>query len=135
MTAQSFSPGLDGVIATDSAVSWLDEENEQIVIRGYDLIELARNLNYVDVAYLVMYGDLPDVESAASFCAALKEDADVPDDVYRVLESMPKGRQRHGRAAHRSLVPRGPRRSRAPGRHLARRESGKGRRACWRRGR
>ena len=90
MTAQSFSPGLDGVIATDSAVSWLDEENEQIVIRGYDLIELARNLNYVDVAYLVMYGDLPDVESADSFCAALKASADVPDDVYRVLESMPK---------------------------------------------
>ena len=47
MTAQPFSPGLDGVIATDSSVSYLDEENEQIVVRGYDLIELARNLNYV----------------------------------------------------------------------------------------
>ena len=42
MTVQSFSPGLDGVIATASSVSYLDEENEQIVVRGYDLIELAR---------------------------------------------------------------------------------------------
>ena len=32
-----FKPGLDGVIATDTNVSYLDVDNEEIVIRGYDL--------------------------------------------------------------------------------------------------
>ena len=91
MTAQPFSPGLDGVIATDSSVSYLDEENEQIVVRGYDLIELARNLNYTDVAYLVMYGELPDRDSADSFCRSLAGSSDLPGDVYRLLDLMPKG--------------------------------------------
>ena len=90
MTDQPFSPGLDGIIATNSSVSYLDEANEQIVVRGYDLIELARNLRYTDVAYLVVYGDLPDRASADSFCLALKSGSDLPDDLYRLLELMPK---------------------------------------------
>ncbi|MCH9011072.1 MAG: citrate synthase, partial [Chloroflexi bacterium] len=52
MTTAPYSPGLDGVIATETSVSYLDVDIEQILVRGYDLIELARNLNYTDVAYL-----------------------------------------------------------------------------------
>ena len=49
-----FKPGLDGVIATDTNVSYLDVDNEEIVIRGYDLIELADLKTYPEVAYLVI---------------------------------------------------------------------------------
>ncbi len=59
MTSASYSPGLDGVIATETSVSYLDVDIEQILVRGYDLIELAQNLNYPDVAYLVIYDKLP----------------------------------------------------------------------------
>ena len=41
MTTQNYSPGLDGVIATETSVSYLDIDVEQILVRGYDLIELA----------------------------------------------------------------------------------------------
>ena len=36
-----FKPGLEGVIAGETNISFLDTEAEQIVIKGYDLIELA----------------------------------------------------------------------------------------------
>ncbi len=90
MTSPAYSPGLEGVIATDTAVSYLDVDIEQILVRGYDLIELARNLCYTDVAYLVIYGELPTPAQAAAFCERLAAEADVPDELYRLFELMPK---------------------------------------------
>src|SRR5688572_361747 len=34
-----YSPGLEGVIATATSISYLDVDHEQIVVRGYDLME------------------------------------------------------------------------------------------------
>ena len=90
MTTAPYSPGLDGVIATTTSISYLDVDIEQILVRGYDLIELARKLRYPDVAYLVIYGELPDEAKARVFCEALASQADLPDDVYRLFELMPK---------------------------------------------
>ena len=50
MTTMPYSPGLEGVISNVTRLSYLDVDEEQILIRGYDLIELARNLRYVDPA-------------------------------------------------------------------------------------
>lgn len=38
---QHYSPGLDGVIAAETHISYLDTQSSQILIRGYDLIELS----------------------------------------------------------------------------------------------
>ena len=47
MTAQqNYSPGLDGVIAAETKLSFLDTVNSEIVIRGYDLIKLSENNGY-----------------------------------------------------------------------------------------
>ena len=80
------------MIATDTAVSYLDVDIEQILVRGYDLIELARNLCYTDVAYLVIYGELPTPAQAKAFCERLAAEADVPDELYRLFDLMPKAR-------------------------------------------
>lgn len=90
MTSETFSPGLDGVIATDTKISLLDTDVEMIIVRGYDLIELAQNLNYTDVAYLVIYGRLPTEAQGREFCETLAEQAEIPDELYRLFELMPK---------------------------------------------
>ena len=64
---EDFKPGLDGVIATDTSVSYLDVDNEEIVIRGYDLIELAGSKSYPEVAYLVINGELPNKKQLSDF--------------------------------------------------------------------
>ena len=90
MVTPQYSPGLEGVISNVTRLSYLDVDDEVILIRGYDLIDLARSLKYVDVAHLVMYGELPDEAAAQALCDALKSQCELPEDAYRLLELMPK---------------------------------------------
>ena len=90
MTTEPYSPGLEGVISNVTRLSYLDVDEEVILIRGYDLIDLARSLRYVDVAHLVMYGELPDEATAQALCDALKSQCELPEDAYRLLELLPR---------------------------------------------
>ena len=72
---ETYRPGLEGVIATETAVSFLDLDTEQIVIRGYDLIELAREVRYPIVAFLLMHGELPTDAERTAFDERLRRDA------------------------------------------------------------
>lgn len=85
-----FKPGLDGVIATDTNVSYLDVDNEEIVIRGYDLIELADLKTYPEVAYLVIYGQLPNPDQLNDFQKLLLDDSAFPSETYDLLKLIPK---------------------------------------------
>lgn len=43
MTEQlQYKPGLEDIVASETSISYLDVQQEEIVIRGYDLIELAQ---------------------------------------------------------------------------------------------
>ena len=56
-----FSPGLEGVVAAQTAVSEVDGANGRLIYRGGYLIEdLAPSVTYEEVAYLLWHGDLPD---------------------------------------------------------------------------
>jgi len=56
-----FSPGLEGVVAAQTAVSEVDGANGRLIYRGGYLIEdLAPAVTYEEVAYLLWNGDLPD---------------------------------------------------------------------------
>ena len=90
MVTPQYSPGLEGVISNVTRLSYLDVDDEVILIRGYDLIDLARSLKYVDVAHLVMYGELPDEAGAHALSNALMSQSELPDEAYRLLELLPK---------------------------------------------
>lgn len=90
MMNQQYSPGLEGVISNVTQLSYLDVDDEVILIRGYDLIDLARGLKYVDVAHLVMYGELPDEAASLAVNDALMSQCELPEDAYRLLELLPK---------------------------------------------
>ncbi|MCS7313588.1 MAG: citrate synthase, partial [Acidobacteria bacterium] len=85
-----YSPGLENVVATTTRISYLDLEHEQIVVRGYDLIELARKRPYLDVAYLLLYEKLPDADEAAAFRRTLRQEASLPSEMYHLLALLPK---------------------------------------------
>ena len=89
MTPESFSPGLEGVIATDTEISFLDVDHERIVVRGYDLIELAQRVHYADVAFLLIHGALPGPGKQAMFANALGDGAVLPDGMRDLLLRLP----------------------------------------------
>ena len=90
MVTPQYSPGLEGVISNVTQLSYLDVDDEVILIRGYDLIDLARSQKYVDVAHLVMYGELPDEAASLALNDALTSQCELPEDAYRLLELLPK---------------------------------------------
>lgn len=80
-----FRPGLEGIIASETDISYLDVAAEQIVIRGYDLIELARTVTYVDVIGLLLDGKLPDAAERAALEASLREEAGIPEAIWPLV--------------------------------------------------
>ncbi|MFC5591217.1 citrate synthase [Sporosarcina soli] len=89
-TAEKFVPGLEGVIAAETAISFLDTEQEKIIIKGRNLIELSQTKDYLDVVHLLIEGQLPSHTEKAILEAALKENYDVPSTVIEVLKLLPK---------------------------------------------
>src|SRR5207245_1757694 len=60
MEVPEFSPGLEGVVAAETAVSEVDGANGRLIYRGGYLIEdLVPVATYEEVAYLLWHGDLP----------------------------------------------------------------------------
>lgn len=85
-----YSKGLDGVIATETTVSFLDTAEEQIVIRGYDLLKLSQYFSYIDVVYLLLEGELPTPIEKKTTDEILRVRYSVPEEIYDMLMLMPR---------------------------------------------
>ncbi|GGD49775.1 citrate synthase [Paenibacillus nasutitermitis] len=85
-----FQPGLENVIASETAISYLDVENEEIVLRGYDLIELANKVTYVDIIALMLDGSLPAEEQRTALELKLKSEEGLPQRVISIMQSLPE---------------------------------------------
>ena len=89
MTDQAYSPGLEGVIAGESALSRIDVEINRLILRGYDLVELTENACYEEVAYLLLYGALPTAAELAAFNQELRTERALPGPVVDLLRTAP----------------------------------------------
>ncbi len=85
----AYSPGLEGVIAAETEISFLDAEAEQILVRGYDLIELAGAVGFTDVAHLLIHGELPSPGQDALFESALASECALPEGLIDLLRTLP----------------------------------------------
>jgi citrate synthase len=83
-------PGLENVIASETAISYLDVEKEEIVLRGYDLIELANNVTYLDIAGLLLDGALPTPEERHSLEKKIKSEYGLPRNIQLILQLLPE---------------------------------------------
>ncbi len=99
---KTYIPGLEGVIAVKTAISYLDVEHGRVLIRGYDLIELAQQFTYTQVSYLVIKGELPTEEEHRDYVALLQKESKLPSLVYEVMRLLP--RKMHVMDAQRTLI-------------------------------
>ena len=86
MNQEAYFPGLEGVIAGETAISTIDTG---LSYRGYDIEELARAAQFAEVAYLLLHGELPSQEQVADFQTILSEAAELPAPVVRLIEEIP----------------------------------------------
>jgi len=85
-----YAKGLEGVIATESKIGYVDGQAGRLVYRGLDIQDLAEHSHYEEVAYLLLYGKLPTKAELDGFDKELKAHRAVPKEVIDVLKQLPK---------------------------------------------
>ena len=63
----TYDPGFTSTAATDSSITYIDGDKGELMYRGYPIAQLAEKSNYLEVCYLLLYGDLPDTAQMADF--------------------------------------------------------------------
>ncbi|MEC3906946.1 citrate synthase [Tamlana sp. 2201CG12-4] len=74
----------------ESAITFLDGEKGILRYRGYDIAELAERVDFLEVAYLLIFGELPTKEQNDKFHDDIKAESVVDEDVKKILEAFPK---------------------------------------------
>lgn len=85
----SYSPGLEGVIAGESALCLVDEGEAGLRYRGYAIGDLADKATFEEVAHLLLLGKLPTVEELKDFTAQVAEQSALPGPVKTFLGMAP----------------------------------------------
>ncbi|MCL2936878.1 MAG: citrate synthase [Trichodesmium sp. MAG_R02] len=62
-----FKPGLEGIPATKSSVSYVDGQKGILEYRGINIKELAKKSSFIETSYLLIWGHLPSKEELQSF--------------------------------------------------------------------
>ena len=97
-----YSPGLAGVIAGESAISRIDFEANRLIVRGYDLVEITHQAVFEEVAFLLLYGELPTAAQLGEFQDRLRAERGLPPMVEDLLRQTPA--EAHAMAVLRSAV-------------------------------
>jgi citrate synthase len=63
----TYDPGFTSTAATDSSITYIDGDKGDLLYRGYPIDQLAEHSNYIEVCYLLLYGELPDRAQRADF--------------------------------------------------------------------
>jgi citrate synthase len=67
MTVCEYKPGLENIPATQSSISYVDGQKGILEYRGISVEDLAKSSSFVEVAYLLIWGELPTKEELAGF--------------------------------------------------------------------
>ncbi|RME14142.1 MAG: citrate (Si)-synthase, partial [Alphaproteobacteria bacterium] len=60
-------PGFTSTSSCESAITYIDGEKGELLYRGYPIEQLAEKSHYLEVCYLLLYGDLPSAEELEAF--------------------------------------------------------------------
>jgi len=63
----TYDPGFTSTAACDSAITYIDGDKGELLYRGYPIEQLAENSNYLEVCYLLLYGELPSAQQFKDF--------------------------------------------------------------------
>jgi citrate synthase len=86
MTEPIYSPGLEGVVAGETAVSTIEGG---LRYRGYPVGELVENASFDEVAFLLLHGELPNRFQLASFQRRLAAARSLPHPLLDLLRVLP----------------------------------------------
>ena len=86
----TIDPGFKNTGSCESAITFLDGEKGILRYRGYSIEELANKASFLEVAYALIFGDLPNNEQLETFHSDIKSKSVVDEDVKKIIDAFPK---------------------------------------------
>jgi citrate synthase len=86
----TIDPGYKNTGSCESAITFLDGEKGILRYRGYTIEELAENASFLEVIYLLIFGELPTTEQLEKFHRDVAAEAQVDEDMKKILDGFPK---------------------------------------------
>ena len=82
--------GLEGIVATNSGICWIDGDAGVLAYRGIDIHDLASNSTFEETTYLLWHGKLPNKSELAAFTKELAAARKLSPQIIDLLKSFPK---------------------------------------------
>ncbi|AIZ40252.1 MULTISPECIES: citrate synthase [Cellulophaga] len=86
----TIDPGYKNTGSCESAITFLDGEKGILRYRGYSIEELAEKADFLEVAYLLIFGELPNKEQLEKFHSDIKSESHVDEEMKKILDGFPK---------------------------------------------
>ena len=86
----TIDPGFKNTGSCESAITYLDGEKGILRYRGYAIEDLAENASFLEVAYLLIFGELPNQAQLDKFHSDIKASSEVDEDVKKIVDSFPR---------------------------------------------
>ncbi len=86
----TIDPGYKNTGSCESAITFLNGEEGVLRYRGYAIEDLAEKADFLEVAYLLIFGELPTKEELEKFHTDIKAQSHVDEDVKKIIDGFPK---------------------------------------------
>ncbi len=86
----TLDPGYKNTGSCESAITFLDGEKGILRYRGYSIEELAEKADFLEVAYLLIFGELPNQEQLHQFHEDIKAESHVDEEMKKIIDAFPK---------------------------------------------
>lgn len=86
----TFDPGFKNTGACKSAITFLDGEKGILRYRGYSIEELAEKSNFLEVAFLIIFGELPTKEQFEKFENDIKDQSILNEEMKNIINGFPR---------------------------------------------
>jgi citrate synthase len=85
----TYSKGLEGIIADETTICRVDGPHGKLYYRGYSIEDLARNSDFEEVTFLLLYEKLPAGAELAEWRTRMRASRDIPIEVQNMIRSFP----------------------------------------------
>lgn len=86
----TYDPGFMSTAACESKITYIDGDKGQLLHRGYEIADLVENCDYLEVCYLLLYGELPDKKQKDVFETQIKQHTMVHEQIREFYLGFPR---------------------------------------------
>jgi citrate synthase len=88
-TGSTYVPGLEGIIGAQTAISHVDGANGRLIYQGYVIADLAEDMSFEEVAFLLWDGHLPNRAELQALTAELASHRELTEAARTALDALP----------------------------------------------